>query len=39
MAVPRIFLMLFFKKYKVYDLIKREIHILITTTMKKHVNT
>ena len=31
-----IFLMVFFKKYKLYNLIKREIHILTTiTTIKK----
>ena len=35
-AAPKIFLRVFFKKYKLYNLIKREIHILTTiTTIKK----
>ena len=39
MVAPRIFLKVFFKKHKLYNLIKREIHILTrtttTTTIKK----
>ena len=35
MTAPRIFLNVFFKKYKLYNLIKREIYILTTTTIKK----
>ena len=35
MAAPRIFFGVFFKKHKLYNLIKREIHILTTTTIKK----
>ena len=38
-AVSRIFLKVFLKKYKLYNLIKREIHILTTTTIKKNANT
>ena len=34
-AAPRIFLRVFHKKHKLYHLIKREIHILTTTTIKK----
>ena len=35
-VASEIFLMVFFKKYKLYNLIKREIHILTTiTTIKK----
>ena len=34
-AALRIFLREFFKKYKLYNLIKREIHILTTITIKK----
>ena len=34
-AAPRIFLRVFLKKHKLYHLIKREIHILTTTTIKK----
>ena len=30
---------MFLKKYKLYNLIKREIHILTTTTIKKNANT
>ena len=47
-AVPKIFLKVFLKKYKLYNqikreivpkkIIKREIHILTITTIKKHVN-
>ena len=33
------FFKMFFKKHKLYNLIKREIHILTTTTIKKHANT
>ena len=32
---PKIFLKMFFKKHKLYNLIKREIHMLIVTTIKK----
>ena len=35
MTAPRIFLNVFFKKYKLYNLIKREIYILTTTIIKK----
>ena len=35
MAALRNFLMVFLKKHKLYHLIKREIHILTTTTIKK----
>ena len=35
MAALRIFLRVFFKKHKLYNLIKKEIHILTTTTIKK----
>ena len=41
-VAPGIFLRMFFKKYKLYNLIKREIHILTTTIInnnKKHANT
>ena len=34
-TAPEIFLKVFFKKYKLYNLIKREIHILTTTIIKK----
>ena len=34
-AALRIFLRVFLKKHKLYHLIKREIHILTTTTIKK----
>ena len=34
-AALGIFLKLFLKKYKLYNLIKREIHILTTITIKK----
>ena len=37
-AAPGIFLKVFLKKHKLYNLIKREIHILTTTTIKKHAN-
>ena len=36
-AVPEIFLRMFLKKHKLYNLIKREIHIL--TIIKKYANT
>ena len=35
MTTPRIFLNVFFIKYKLYNLIKREIYILTTTIIKK----
>ena len=35
LAVSRIFLRVFLKKYKLCNLIKREINILITTSIKK----
>ena len=35
MAAPRIFLKVFLMKHKLNNLIKREIHILTTTTIKK----
>ena len=35
MVAPRIFLRVFLKKHKLYNLIKREIHILTVTTIKK----
>ena len=35
MVTPEIFLRMFLKKHKVYNLIKREIHILTTTTTIK----
>ena len=35
MAAPEIFPEVFLKKYKLHNLIKREIHILTTTTIKK----
>ena len=39
-AALRIFLRVFFKKHKLYNLIKKEIHILTTTTIKKkYANT
>ena len=38
MAGLGIFLMVSFKKYKLYNLIKREIHILTTKIIKKYVN-
>ena len=34
-AISRIFLRVFLKKYKIHNLIKRKIHILTTTTIKK----
>ena len=34
-AASRIFLRVFLKKHKLYHLIKKEIHILTTTTIKK----
>ena len=34
-ATPRIFLRVFLKEYKLHNLIKREIHILTTTIIKK----
>ena len=34
-----IFPMVFLKKHKLHNLIKREIYILTTTTIKKHANT
>ena len=34
MAALEIFLRMFLKKHKLYNLIKREIHILTTTTIK-----
>ena len=34
---PEIFLKMFFKKHKLYNLIKREIHILITTIKNKKI--
>ena len=33
------FLRVFLKKYKLYNLIKREVYILTTTTIKKRTNT
>ena len=39
MVALGIFFRMFLKKHKLYNLIKREIHILTTTTIKKHVNT
>ena len=36
---PKIFLKMFLKKYKLYNLIKRKIHILTTTTIKKKKKT
>ena len=33
-----IFLNMFLKKYKLYNLIKREIYILTTTIIKKYTN-
>ena len=35
MAAPEIFLRVFLKKLKIYNLIKKEIHILTTTIIKK----
>ena len=35
-TAPEIFLKMFFKKHKLYNLIKREIHMLIVTTIKKN---
>ena len=35
-VAPGIFLRMFLKKYKLYNLIKREIHILTTTTTIKN---
>ena len=35
-AALGIFLRVFLKKYKLYNLIKREIHILTTITIKKN---
>ena len=37
-ATLEIFLRVFLKKHKLYNLIKKEIHIM-TTTIKKHTNT
>ena len=37
-AALRIFLRMFLKKYKLYNLIKRKIHILTTITIKKTRN-
>ena len=34
-AVSGIFLRVFLKKYKIHNLIKRKMHILTTTTIKK----
>ena len=34
-AAPEIFLGIFLKKHKLYNLIKKEIHILKITTIKK----
>ena len=39
LAVSRIFLRVFLKKYKLCNLIKREINILTTTSIKKYANT
>ena len=36
---PRVFLRAVFKKHKLHNLIKKEIHILTTKTIKKHANT
>ena len=38
-AALGIFLRMFLKKYKLYNLIKRKIHILTTITIKKTHNT
>ena len=38
-TASRIFLRIFLKKHKLNNLIKREIHILTTTTIKKYANT
>ena len=38
-AALGIFLKVFFKKYKLYNLTKRKIHILTTITIKKTRNT
>ena len=38
-ATLGIFLRVFLKKHKLYNLIKREIHILTIITIKKHANT
>ena len=35
MAAPEIYLKVFLKRYKLYNLIKREIYILTTATIKK----
>ena len=39
MATLGIFFRIFLKKHKLHNLIKREIHILTTTKIKKHANT
>ena len=36
-AAPEIFLGIFLKKHKLYNLIKKEIHILKITTIKKNL--
>ena len=38
-ATPGIYFRVFLKKYKLHNLIKREIHILTIITIKKHANT
>ena len=38
-VAPEIFLRMFLKKHKFYNLIKKEIHILAIITIKKHTNT
>ena len=38
-AIPGIYFRVFLKKYKLHNLIKREIHILTIITIKKHANT
>ena len=38
-AAPIIFLRVFLKEHKLHNLIKREIHILTITIIKKHTNT